>query len=363
MEIDLRSILLKSRIQEPDAEVLDKREKAIVEFLKLDLTSSHCLNLVRSLFRLDVPASSLDAFRNEIVQHDTDFPAKGKTYELKMMSYAAILAQMQNSSSYQELVVQLGIITSYCCGLRDKPRELDIVRIASESFQNNVAKLRGTPLSKEPNSAIASKLNEFQKISKELDASNPAEVKKMASSVHDLLRRLVKSMDQTDQTIPAINEDVRIFSWVLLENSLIMQRAWKDINPLAASLIIGKELSELVVLLPGPVLYGKIIEKLLSDNFAADQNSFTLITAVTNAPPSLIRSLVNGEEAFISDLTPVHCAMVFSLDGNSRAQIKSRLAKINIKSTKRILRSDLAIQLYRERILIRLLRDLKPSDG
>src|SRR5437588_2251498 len=126
-----------------------------------------------------------------------------------------------------------------------------------------------------------------------------------------------------------------------------------------ATLVAGKELADLVKLIPGPLASRAFLDKMLRFVDPALNTKISIKDAVNSAPEDWRRLLLEERDAEdVDDLCPIHLATRKSLESDRPASWPGSFDKnTGLKSRTAIPPLDVAAQIYDERLLMSAVRN------
>lgn len=146
-----------------------------------------------------------------------------------------------------------------------------------------------------------------------------------------------------------IGEEVNMLWWYIGEGGRLVDKPRKDFPDLALAMIVGADLASFVREVPGPYGAAAILNRSLGS--AANQ-SIRLTDAVDALSESDLAAILVEPPQDGGDLFPIHFAMKSAHD-NGIAQWQTVFERVTgLKSKLKMTRYQLALQVYRERVLL-----------
>jgi hypothetical protein len=218
---------------QPDAEAMPKRIAAIEKY---GADANSLILLARLFYGIGEPnADFLSAWRLAIQQEDTLFSNRGNEVELAVLAGAKLIEIMYSSSTLSEMA-SLAVACTSCQKLRTNPSVPEIPELAIKCLSQQTAE-RSSVYAARKNSELSSILAE---------SAVPALIQEIANMQAEL--RLV-------------TEESNILWWLFAEHSREENVHWNQLEFPAVLLMIGKELADLTVVLPGPAATLAFLDK------------------------------------------------------------------------------------------------------
>jgi len=316
---------------QPEEDKLPKRIAAIKGF---EANANQVISLAKFFYGLGEPSADfLSQLRDVFREQDTVFSNQGNEAELAILAGAKLVQLMFLKSANTTELATLAVACASCQGLQKNPIVPQIPEIAFKRLGEQ---------SKERAHVFAEKQASVF----------PAEPEGAEETTNSIFGKQFAKM-QSDVRI--VTEESNMLWWLFAEHSRDENRRWEEL-PFPASLLkIGKELANLVEILPGPPSAMAFLDRICRQ-------------AKSKLPDSVgIKSSVNGlesdwkkafcEKSFVQEtahLTPITNGIQFSLlasgDGNW-APVFLGATKIDPESA--LPPQKLCLQIYLEVLLTR----------
>lgn len=347
---------------QPTAQELEARWQAVEAIAeKVDLKNA--LELVRIYY--DLPTNSTDTcedYRALLKAEDPTFSVRGNAIELRVLAGATIAHIVESTRTTLTDVVALATKCGLCRGLRQRILNDEIIDFAKRYLMNESVKVRDAATTFEimkpdtdlrellDNLTTAATGNNLTAIKEPLRP--PFEklakaVLSLTSSVNEMTLALREVIDRT-------REESDVLWWVFGGSSRDLNLPISELTLSFAALVAGKELADLVKVVPAPLASDAILDRMLARD-RKDNNSTTIKDAV-NASSTEWRNLLLNQRLVsgVGDLCPVHLSIEMSLEPKNPRAWHNRFSRnTGIQSGATISSLDLAIQVCDERMLMR----------
>lgn len=332
--------------KQPTVERLEARFKSIYDYC--DSEELAYLVLVQLFFELPVNDEEKESFINCIFENDKTFVTSSER-EISCLAGMAIYYLMQSNTEILEEII-LTILSVYSIK-KDIiiPEIIDIVR---EKFEEITAEYRENDLD-----MISAKKTGYTAFDADTyNTWNEASRKTLYDIIlkmNENMQALRKNIDKVANEVELRKEDSNILSWIVAGYSNYTDAPLTiDTSRKEMAIVLGKELSELVITPLGPFSAKGYLNKMLQ--MCAQDDTVYSLEEVVNAIPETFKSAALQEYNDIGIYTPICHAISESLRVG-RAWIDV-FAKINptIKDMKQSL-LDWSYQAYIEFLLYKLL--------
>lgn len=348
---------------DPKAGDLEQRWQGVEGFAK-DLNLQNGLELVRLFYgRPPQSASFVDEYSAVFQAIDRSFPMRDNGLELQVLAGATIAHVVQTTRSVVADALALGMLCGYCQGLRQKVVNGEIIEYARNYLVNESVKVRDIDedlVIKVPDvnlknlldaltaASTGSSLTVLQEPIKAPFVKLADAIKELSSSINDMAGKIAQEIDSH-------RENSDILWWVFGEHSRDLNKRMSELPLPFAALIAGKELADLVRVIPGPLAAPAFLDKMLRFADSELSKPTSIKDGVNVAPQEWRQQLIEGRGTRrVQGLCPVHLAIQKSLEFDKATQWLAPFEKAaEIKSKSAITPLDLAIQVYQERMLMR----------
>jgi hypothetical protein len=297
---------------EPKHEQLEKRWQGIEEYCAQD--EFDISNLVKMAFSLKPSEEFRQHFVSVFQNIDMSFQLSF-TKEQELLSCICLIKLMKDSSLHIHIALAVMCISKYNI-------EVLVPELITEAYQvfgTNSAIIREKSISYK--SYLTTKSTNFAKSIKELTTLDSENIKGISDTVSEIVKNftiIVHNQNQTLEAIDILREDSDILSWLTGSWSNELGKAiTKKTMQSEVALLLAKELSDLVRVVPGPYAFEAFLKKML-DNCKQDVKTYSLVTMVdliNNKFKSSILESYPTEEA-PQENTPILFSIKCALDAN-----------------------------------------------
>lgn len=319
---------------EPRNEELIARSKAIEAFTK-KVDQDKIAELVRCFVglppRLEKP---MEAFTRDLLSADAAFPTVDNHVEMQVLSGATLATILEQSSSNGDFAALL-LVSAVAQGFRKTPIVPDIVSIAHSYLSERTSAVRklGTrvkfPIFNVEEFAEAvtesAATNSAAQMQKPLDSA----LRKLAEAINNLAATTERTAQYLERADGVSLEESNIVWWVFGEHSRDLSVRFSELPSGFAAIIAGKELAELVRILPGPKAAPAYLDKQLN---AHRNQKLKLSDLMAEVRPDWLREQKPVKD--LLDLTPINFIMSNISEGlDVSAAIQLAKRQLNVGST------------------------------
>ena len=256
---------------EPNSEMLENRWKGVEAFTD-DIKYGDVIELSR-LFHGIKPKDDMleNRFREVFLNVDKAFRMKDNKTELSVLagsSLARIFTQVSGD------LAQLAAYATVCPDLQGKRKSAAVPAISDNArryLRRSSQDLRAytTDISAEAKPLRSRKTG-----------LNTDSLGLTDAQLLDLLNDLCSASNRTQESLSLFREDSDILWWLMGECSRDLERPFEKIVLPEACLVAGKELSDLVIIIPGPFAAQAVLHKMLSNVGQVTQETVVFSEAV-----------------------------------------------------------------------------------
>lgn len=344
---------------EPDDNLLKKRWKGVSSFSK-DITKSRILDLARIFYRrTPINAEFEKEFRSGFFKADAAFKMQDNEPELAILAGATLACIFKEKDN---TIGDVAALTTVCPCVQGKITSAPLPDILNEAREYLVQR-----------SATLRKTNELQwkcisvpQLDDSIVAISDACKKNAASLLEEpftiLLKKLKEALQNVTQGINQIQhnhllyrEESDMLWWMQGGYSRDLGTPLDQINLPVASLIAGKELADLVRVIPGPFSVKAIFYQMLSRE-GSDVDGEVALSSVINEADRKWREEWNQRfsKSEAIDLCPILFAVKKSLETNGDKSWPAAFKKVvGLASNVKINTIDIAMQTYEECLFIK----------
>jgi hypothetical protein len=348
---------------EIDADNLSKRWQGIEDFIKPQKGAiDRATVLLQFFYGMSVDNEMLDRYREEFQKSDSLFPMRGNDFELRVLAGASIVHAIESKSQRIADAIALATVCGSYQGQRSTSPIKDVVNIASDYLRNRSASLRKTNgIPAIPQTKETEDFN-WDNLSNQLQQS---QIPAMATSLVPLLKNLAawqteaastfgRAVQWLNHQIILQREESNILWWLFSGASRDLALPMSDLDIGFASLVAGREIANLVEVLPGPLAIEAFIQKTVLGSQTGKPDDVKLAAAVNAASPQWKKELANTDVSSIAYLCPVYAAIQKAVEiGGTRKWITAHEKACGISAQLGISPVKLGLQFYQENLLIR----------
>lgn len=337
---------------------LESRWKGIEKFCEENINTQDVLELTRIFFNRPVEDKFRENFVNVFFEIDKAFPQKNDL-ELSVLAGAALIDIIERYDGLDDLAMLALMALSFNNRKMFVP---NILKEVNNEFIIKTSKIRndlGIISEIETSIPSVSKLLENFKagaISPELAGSFST----YFADLTKLLEEVLKSTNTNARQQQIYREDSQILWWMTGEWSRDLQKPFKEMKTAEVSFIIGKELADLVKVLPGPYASKAVLNKTLRA-FSSDDQRDTILLAAVNALNKdwKLQVLKTYPADKTKEITPLLAAISCSLQVEKAIEWKSLYKKLTgfDPSTIKITSLEFAYQMYLECLVVKSIAD------
>src|SRR5437016_5348889 len=246
---------------DPTADTLEKRWQAVEGFSK-KIKLQNALELVRIFYnRPTVGADFSDRYSATFQAADPTFSTRDNAVELRVLSGATIAHIIETTRTTLTDAVALAMLCGFCRGLRQKILNSEIVQSARNYLANESVRERDVGPSfevKTPDTDLDELLNTLTEASTGSSLTSIQEplrppFEKLAEAISALASSVNKVAGQFANAIDVHREESDILWWIFGEHSRDLKKRMSELSLPFAALVSGKELADLIRVIPGPL--------------------------------------------------------------------------------------------------------------
>lgn len=348
---------------QPKAEDLEKRWRGLENFAK-KIKIQNAIELVR-LYYLRPPQATdfVDRYSASFQAADPTFPMRENGLELQVLAGATIAHIIVKTQTEVTDALALAMLCGYCQGQRQNILNGEIIGYARTYLAQEAVRVResdGEFEVTEPDVDLDALLDTLTSAA---TGGNLTVIKEpirppfeqLASAISELVTSINEVGEKLTLEFNTRREESNILWWVFGEHSRDLDTRMAELQLPFAALVAGKELADLVKVIPGPIAASAFLDKMLRFVDPALSKSTSIKDAVNAAPREWRGRLIEDAAArSIDDLCPVNLAIQKSLEFEKPTEWLTPFDRISdLKSKGAMAPLDLATQVYNERMLMR----------
>lgn len=341
---------------EPSEELLEKRW-AGVSFLSTNPSPDDIAGLVLMAFGDDAVNSTFtESFKSAFVEHDKAYAATNAEVESAVLAAAVLSNVMSDMETWSGIHASLSTLAYFFNGKRTSDHGRWLTAFAESAKKRKSLELRLQREQSTPPTTLgpfkADELDElktaedwkvcvdklFEYLNKTLNALNG-----VSSQLHDKLLAF-------EQAQSLYEEELDIVWWLFSGMSRDCEARFDTLDVKSLALVVGKELADLVRVLPGPCAATAFLEAALQHSSSAGQ--IQLQTAVNQADGGWKQSVISSVDlGSLWTFCPIHSAIAKSIESDSWSDAFTHVTSLS--PTMRVKAQDISKQFYLERLLLR----------
>lgn len=339
---------------DPTHEQLQNRWDSLQEYYESN--DIDIMELVKLFFELPVEEQFKAEFIKPHFNKDMTFQRDNKR-EISLLAGTALMELLEDEVDVNKIILAIMCIAPF----KQDVVISEVLDIVSEKLDDITSGIRSEKNTEQGKLAISDK--GIANLAKNLETgswSNESTINfsKILSQIANNFNILQSNQEKLQQSLAIYREDSDILSWLFGEwsNDLDKQLS-KKINQSQISLVLGKELADLVKQIPGPYSAKAFLKKMLG-HCKPDKNNITLLEIVDTLDEGWKKRLLD-DYSIIKDgvNTPILLAVSKSQEVNDPNVWKhayQKLTQINAEEVE----SDLltwAYQIYLECLLVKVI--------
>lgn len=338
---------------EPQHEQLEKRWESIEMYLE-DYDDDTILALALNYLGIEQELESNSEFIECLIKTDLSFDKRnGK--EIRLLCGIALAELVETEPIVATLAAECLLL------FNNNSKAKKLCHFFEERFMQECITLREnmpkleTIDGKSQAEAIAEEFAEGVVLN--VSTAN-ASISQILSSFDKYIVKLISANNKFINHLEIYKEESRILSWLIGESSNDLGNAFKTMNQEDAAIIIGKELADLVLVLPGPYAAKAFIKKMLQLTKPKQKKSFTLDIYVDALDLSWRKKVLERYPLINEGMnTPILFAISKSIEvENPKEWLPAFKKKSGIDAgTFTVYSDDAAYQIYLECLLIKLI--------
>jgi len=296
----------------PTNEQLQCRWESLQQYCEIE--DINILELVKMFFGLPTDVSFRNQFTESYANKDLTFQSKNER-EISLLAGVTLMELIEKDIQVNKIVLAIMCITLF----KQEVVIPEIPDVVSDKLDDITADIREIETEQ---SIIAISNTGISELAKVLEtgtwsAENIVAFSKILSQIPANFNKLKNNQKNLQKSLTIYKEDSDILSWLFGEWSSDLKKPLnKKINQSQISLVLGKELADLVKQIPGPYSAKAFLVKMLG-HCKADKSNISLLEMVDSLDENWKKQLLdhysiieNGEN------TPILLAVSKALDAN-----------------------------------------------
>lgn len=345
---------------EPDDNLLKRRWKGVSNFSSKALTKSKVLGLSRIFYRRKPNDTAFEKeFRTAFLEVDKAFQMQGNDLELAVLAGATLANILKGKDYGLGNIAALATVCPYIQGKGATTTVPDIQKRARAHLVQRSASLRVASRLQWKHIPVPQLDDLLEAIS---NACKENAITNLEEPLVALLKKLgvatqsvVKGLNQVHRNQLLHREESDALWWMQGRYSRDLEIPLDQVVLPIAGMIAGKELADLVRVVPGPFSARAILHQVLAREGSDAESEFTLSTAINGADREWrerwARSFSNSETI---DLCPILFAVKKSLEtDDSKSWFAAFKKAMALPASTKIKPIETAMQTYEEGLFIK----------
>ncbi len=362
MELDLTEIYYKVN-PKIDNDFIENRISGIQKYLDESISDIAIINLIHLYFQMDIIDEDcysifIDSFR----EYDQAFSRRKKEEISLLAGYA--LTKLINVKEVTFKIILPFITASFL--IKETPHP-EISSFILQTFKDSARKNRSMPLKDQQNisidfSDIRKYISEVSAEETAVEGEEPIDYEwgddnwqsinmKLVDKIENLFSSLNNEIINKEEKQLIYYEDSQILWWLTGEYSRDHEKHFSKLTKESIPITIGKELSDLVSIMPGPYAAQSVLHRLLKSIIEAPDEVLSLYDAVNGLDKDWKHELTKDfSPSQFGNITPIFHAIYSSLQVSNGANWKEVFNNHSIRKIDKIKYSylDFSNQFYLE---------------
>lgn len=288
---------------EPDGNTLPKRWAAVEGF---EVTREGLADASRLFYGLKPQNPKfVDSLRAGLQKADPAVKMSGNDVELAVLAGALLVDSIERYSAPYCYFAALAAVCPAAKNLRKPPVVRAIPELATKALTTwSSNRFAPPPSNTIEDSAFNEELREQLKAAEDI-----AELSEPLGKFYVTAQELEQRLNRMSRLVSLQSEETNILWWLLGEHSRDTNKPFGEFTPAGASLIAGKELSDLALELPGPIASAAFLHKMIQSQ-RKKIPEFVSIEAAVNEVPKEWRQTISKkiDLAKLSGIAPITSA-------------------------------------------------------
>lgn len=340
---------------EPTSDTLNDRWSGVEAFTE-DIEWDDILDLARVFYRMKPNNDNFEeAFREAFQEIDSSFRMKDNDLELSVLAGASLACVFKGGSN---LIAKLAAYASVCPDFQGSYKRAavhDITVEARSSIRKWASANRKKLLKYVP------PIGKMEQLSTILATNDPAQI---GPVLQEHLASLGATVTGIREKLILFREDSDVLWWLMGEHSRDLELPITEIGLPTAGLVVGKELADMVRILPGPFAAQAVLHKMIDNATNGTMEDTELSEAVNCTSREWRTSWLEDlptNSAF--DLCPVLFAVDASLKVKQNTEWYPQFSTaFGVEATLKASPLDIATQAYDESLFFRVAANLMDTE-
>ncbi len=291
-------------------------------------------------------------------RHEATYPSEGRDREIEILCTAAVIHSIVSMGGLRGSATALCALTANFCGWKNVATDLPTIAIEYLDSAGAAVRRRRSLPENPPTDATLSKAGGLRDVS----WTTPMEAHPFIAAHSSAIRALGKWAESTRAEFTRrqrlVDEELDLLWWAINGRSAIAAKSWADISPGPRAFFAGVEAGDRTVAVPGPPSARILINRVLGNAEEVVEVSKMVKGLVKEWPQD--KKLTDWRTSLLPIFTSFHEARELEGD-NAWQKVVSQKHRIDLP--KHSTTAELAIQTYRERLLLAVLRPSVDETG
>jgi len=344
---------------EPKGDDIPKRWAGVEAFTK-ELDSAKAMDCVRLFFGLPVSSASFqDGLRATFQKADPAFPMRDNDVELRVLAGATIVNFLSSKgTTVLASAIALATDSSAWQGLRKDVLVPEVWEAARQFLFENAIRMRAAA---QLEVAFSGPKNDdlLTEVKANFTADSLAHpLQKLNNATSLLAKSTSDAITKASFALRALREESDILWWVFGRTSRDTKERFSEEKVPGACLLMGKELADITLIVPGPIAVPAVLDRLLADSFPELPEAIAVDSAVDGTGSEWRAKVVAETHQQANGLGILHSALKASIQDSAWKKSFHASDGFNIEKQTFTPR-QIALQMYNERLLHRTLSTAK----
>lgn len=336
----------------PTSETLEKRWQAIGEYCDKD--NFDIFGLTKMFFGLKAEEEFVEEFVDYFQQADTTFLSKNQK-ELSLLAGVILANLIENNTEKIKILLSIKCLVPF----NDKPIVSEIIEIIMHEFDEVTMQSREELSNSVVNNILVKTirtLSDELKATPSMTADRINELAEVLKIIADNFNRIKSQQVHISELLDVYREDSNILAWIIGETSNDTNRKLNgNVQQNKIALILGKELADLILTIPGPYPARAFLKKML-DYCKAERSKLSLVSIIDLADLEWRKGVASQIELLdSSENTPILLAVLKSVEASEPEVWKHAYKQITSYDPETICNDVLtwSYQIYLECLLLK----------
>lgn len=304
---------------EPNDELLRNRWQGIEIYTNDTIDSTDIINLVKLFFGIKIKNEFCDKFTQIFKNIDNAFPQKSDV-EISVLAGSALVSIIEEYSDLGNLAllaVKSAAFNNRSPIVKDIFDEMqNKYECAASEVRENIFDFSQSKIKLPTSSSLIKNCKNTQETGTWTPQEMAKQIGEFASQLDGFLNASQKLKEEETRTLKILSEDSQILWWMTSGWSNDFDKPFPKIKIDEGAIILGKELSDMIHIMPGPFAAKAVLNKVLS-NYSTKNNSTDIVLkdAIDILGHEWKEVLIKKYDTnIIKEITPILFAVAKSLE-------------------------------------------------